>query len=524
MLSRYNNLKLDGLKHNYKQRASMRILLIEDNPPDARIVQELLQEDFSKVKLDKAESISMVKEKFASTSYDIILSDLNLPDSENLNTLDAVLSIFPDCPVVVLTGNDDIRLGTEAVKKGAQDYIPKNEIGGSMLYRVINQAIERKRILIELDDARIKAEQANKSKDEFLANMSHELRTPLNSVLGFTQILQDEITNEEHLSMLQLIANAGEILLRHINDMLEIARIQSGKITLIREKYDLEKEIEFLIKSLEQTAYEKSLELLLELDIKNNMIYGDKLRLMQILTNLVTNAIKYTEKGSVLLKVEQGKQSGKKVLFHFDIKDSGIGIAPEDQEKIFEKFAQLGDYLTSNNKGVGLGLSIVNYLVNLMGGEIRLKSKPGVGSVFSVDVPLEIITEEEIPDPKNKMKILLVEDHPANRALLGSILAGAGFNYDGAASGERALHLFELKRYECVLLDLRLNDISGFEVADKMGKIMEAKGFKTRVIAITAFPDVTLNEKIKNHKVIERVLYKPLKSVELIKILTQKYM
>ncbi len=348
----------------------------------------------------------------------------------------------------------------------------------------------------ELDEARKAAESANKAKSTFLAMMSHELRTPLNAILGFSEILRKESAPDRaHRENLQTIQRSGIHLLEIINDILDLSKIESGKLELQPQVFDLGELIADITIMLHQRAQAKGLSL--ELDQSSSFprfVKSDPAKLRQILINLIGNAIKYTEQGGVRIKLCTASRF--KGLDHHqiigEVTDTGIGIAPDDLERIMEPFVQLG-----NHEGTGLGLTITQQIVRLMEGELRVTSTLGKGSTFQFTVGYQPVLESELPrvtqwqgeiaaiTNANEFRILIVEDQLDNSRLLRSILEPFGFKIREAENGRLGLEVFREWRPHLVFLDRRMPYLDGMETAWEI-RNLEVGEFRPILVAVTA--------------------------------------
>lgn len=362
---------------------STQILLIEDNPGDARLIKEFLGETGRAFELDWVDSLSQGLKRL--NGKDAILLDLTLPDSTGLDTFKKIHQEAPALPIIVLTGNDDDMLSSVALQEGAQDYLVKGQVSGQILARSIRYAIERKRIDKALKSEILKhkkleadliiakeaAEEAVMAKAEFLANMSHELRTPMNSIIGFTSLLLDDSLTSDQLELLEGIRNGGEALLALISDILDFSRIEKDKVELERQPLSLKHCIEESLDMVEVQASQKGLKLGYTIDYDTpDTIIEDQGRLRQVLVNLLSNAVKFTDKGEVSVSVSSEAIKGEMRQILFEVKDTGIGIPQEKMDRLFQPFDQLERSISHKRDGIGLGLAISQRLVELMDGVI----------------------------------------------------------------------------------------------------------------------------------------------------------
>lgn len=351
----------------------------------------------------------------------------------------------------------------------------------------------------ELKIAKEKAEVASQLKTQFVSTISHELRTPLYGVVGITNIILDEhkeLVNSPHLNSLKFSAR---YLLSLVNNLLQINKIEENKIILENMIFNVSNEINSIVDSLEFIAVKNNNKLIADVDSNiPEFLIGDKLRLSQVLMNLVSNALKFTKDGKVIVTAKLERIEGTRHFVYFSIQDNGVGIAKEDQEKIFEKFVQIerkeGDY-----QGTGLGLSIVQKLTELFGSKIYLESEEGVGTTFSFTIGFEtdetkkneIINNIVVDLSSNHFyKILVVEDNKINQIVTKKILESNNFKCTILEDGYAAIELLDNENFDVILMDINMPIIDGFDTT----KLIRKKGITTPVIALTAFDKQEITE------------------------------
>lgn len=370
-----------------------------------------------------------------------------------------------------------------------------------VLFRDINL---RNELELELRKAKQQAEDNANAKEQFMANMSHEIRTPMNSILGFSKLLDKTPLNEKQSEYLKSITNSGNNLLSIINDILDFSKIEAGKLQLEKINFNLHDLLSAIQVMFYQKAFEKNIGFAVHKEkILPSMVFGDPTRLNQILVNLINNAIKFTQQGSVELNCEVKHIEHNLVTLVFRVKDSGIGIPKDKIEHVFERFNQGNKETTRKFGGTGLGLAIVKDLIELQNGEIYVKSKEGFGSEFVVTLSFPLVFENASPAQENTKfeyeklahgdkNILLVEDNTLNQKLAIEYLSDFGFLVDSASNGEEAIQKLNGNKYDLVLMDIQMPVLDGYNTTKLIRKQLK---LNLPVIAMTAH--VTNAEKEK---------------------------
>lgn len=502
---------------------ALRMLLIEDDAGDIDLIQIYLakaKQFFHR--LETATSLEEGLERLHQGGIDIVLSDLTLPDAQGLETFRQIHTRFPNIPVIILSGLDDEDIAVNAVSSGAQDYLIKGKFNQYLLVRAIRYALERHQLsqtlkqqaqllqeqVIELEQTKRAAEAANKAKSEFLANMTHELRTPLNAILGFTQLLsRDQNLNSQQQEQLQIVSKSGEHLLELINDVLTMSKIEAGMIEIHPSCFNLYSLISFLQDMFQLRATSKGLQLNFRISPDSpHYIETDESRLRQILINLLSNAIKFTESGRVTLEVKLGNRenfsvsnlNNNQLPIIFEVEDTGCGIGTEELEKLFKPFVQ-GEAGRQLVAGTGLGLTISQYFSQLMGGNIKIASQVGKGTVVSCEIPVTTVTPENADEFLEKVRkpraialapnqpqyrILIVEDKWESRHLLVKMLSPLGFEVFEAENGQAGIEMWEKIEPHLILIDMRMPVMDGYEAIKRIRS--DIKGQATAIVALTA--------------------------------------
>ncbi|MFN0126973.1 MAG: response regulator [Verrucomicrobiales bacterium] len=347
----------------------------------------------------------------------------------------------------------------------------------------------------ELASAKAKAEEATEMKSMFLANMSHEIRTPMNAIIGLSHLALKTPLNTKQRDYVSKVHNAGTSLLAIINDILDFSKIEAGKLDLETIDFKLDDVISSVTTLTAQKAHEKGLEFLAHAEPGlPEVLLGDPLRLGQILTNFVNNAVKFTEHGEIRLEIEQLERTGEKVQLKFSVSDTGLGMTKEQSAKLFQPFTQADMSTTRKHGGTGLGLTICRRLVELMGGRIWIESEPGVGSTFYFTIWLGVGSAtgsgKIVPEKLAELRVLVVDDNPAAREILQEPLSSLASRVDVVASGKEAITAIQqhdaIDPYDIVFMDWRMPGMDGLQ-ASRYIKCDETLNHPPHIVLVTAF-------------------------------------
>ena len=480
---------------SYKQK----ILLVDNIPVNLVALESILK--VLDVNIITASNGNDAIQKTLNTDFDLILMDVQMPEMDGFEAVEYIRREEKNrlIPILFQAGiNIEVQNVIKGIQAGVVDYIAK-PISEEILIGKVKLLLEMQRRRKELEKLNAQLQENNKQKTMFLAALSHEIRTPMNAILGSTHLLKKAKKRKEQNQYIDIIETSGNLLLAIINNVLDYSKLEAGKSTVIKNCFCLNKVSEELYPILTGIAKEKNLEFIIHPDVDLSIeIVGDDLRLKQVLLNLCNNAFKYTKKGSVTLKIEKISESKTIIKYKFSIIDTGIGISEENIQHLFKPFSQFSTKSNNAIEGTGLGLSIVKSTVELMGGEIGVKSIPDVSSTFWFELKFKKFFKKEkralynkrraaYSRIKNNLRILITDDDKFSRIILEKILNDLGFNsIDIAENGRRAVDLVKTGDYGIILMDCMMPVMNGYEATVIIKKETEKNNKNIYIIALSA--------------------------------------
>ncbi len=471
---------------------NLNILLIEDNLGDARLLSEILTEagyqeaPETTFKIDHVEQLKKGIDRLKNGEYDIVLLDLSLPDSQGLSTFETIQEAASTQPIIVLSGLNDSGIAVEAVRKGAQDYLVKGEVNGHLLWRAMNYAMERKQTEEKLKEVNKNLKQLDKLKSDFLSTVSHELRTPIaimrEGVALCLEGIAGEITDTQRDLLTDTMDNMDR-LTRLVTDLLDISKIEAGKLKLRRSSVDLCDILKKVYQNYESQAKEKAIQLNFECLQKSIKLFIDKDKVIQIFTNLISNALRFTDpNGEIKINIKDGTD-----YVECCVSDTGVGIAKDNLNKMFSKFEQFGRVDGPGYKGTGLGLAICKGLVEKHGGKIWVDSKLKKGTKFW-------FTLQKVPFPK----ILIVDDEKNIIEVAKEFLREDNYQFIEANDGLEGIEKAQAEVPSLIILDMKMPKINGYEAVGRLKHDIRTN--KIPIIIVSAFhvDKSRLNQEVHN--------------------------
>jgi signal transduction histidine kinase len=519
-----------------------KILAVDDKPANLFALAKIL--DKIDVELFKAQSGKEALELTLDHDFALVLLDVQMPDMDGYEVTELLRSeeSTKRIPIIFITAIDrDEKFEIKGYETGAVDFIFK-PFDERILLSKVKVFVELYKAEMELVMANVQleasAERANlmaqeainaaQAKAEFLANMSHEIRTPMNAIMGFADIMAEEELTEQQSEYLKIIRNSGKNLLGIIDDILNLAKIQAGKLKTEIISCSLDELLESIHILMKPVAAQKNLKFdISRCDNLPEKINTDPTRLRQCMINLIGNAIKFTEQGHVMINVCMLQENDKSFI-RFDVEDTGIGIPPEKHQGIFDSFTQVDGGTTRKYGGTGLGLAITKHLVQLLNGKISLSSEHGKGSVFSIIIPADTkpnqtevaVSQDSTTEESNILEqrfsghALIVEDAVTNQKLAKLMLEKLGLETALAGDGQEAIKIVNEQSFDIIFMDMQMPIMNGYDAT----KTLRAQGIEVPIIALTACA-MKGDEKKCLQVGCDGYLSKPIRTPQLIQIL-----
>jgi CheY-like chemotaxis protein len=529
--------------NNMKDKSKFNVLIVDDRPENLLTLEGILESEA--LNILKANSGNEALSIMLEHNIALVLMDVQMPGMDGFEVAEIMRSSERTkyIPIIFVTAISKQRQHIfKGYESGAVDYLYKPldlEILQSKIKAFIDffqhkNALEEttrklEKTVNELNKAKQIAEEATNAKSTFLATMSHEIRTPLNGIIGLAELgMMDEGITETQRERLLDIRNSGESLLEIINEILDISKIEADKLELEEIEFSLREVIEKIVNLLSVKVFQEKLEFVCEISPElPDVLVGDPLRLRQILINLLSNAVKFTEEGTVSIHVKLLELIEEQVSIEFSVEDTGIGIPKEKIGRLFQSYTQVDSSTTRTHGGTGLGLTISQRLVNLMGGMIRVESSLGEGSRFYFKLNMVCGEQKVAPwkinlnKPTSEFKVLIIDDHPKSTEVISNIFKAWGIRYGSANDCPSCIELLENESFDLILIDYYLKSMNGIEVAEQIKQKLTGKNIPEIILLAPSKGNIDVL-KLKKGKKYE-FLTKPLMQNDLKKFLMQRF-
>lgn len=526
-----------------KDKSKFNVLIVDDRPENLLTLEGILESET--LNILKANSGNEALSVMLEHNIALVLMDVQMPGMDGFEVAEIMRSSERTkfIPIIFVTAISKQRQHIfKGYESGAVDYLYKPldlEILQSKIKAFIDffqhkNALEEttrklEKTIDELNKAKQIAEEATSAKSTFLATMSHEIRTPLNGIIGLAELgMMDEGITETQRERLLDIRNSGESLLEIINEILDISKIEADKLELEEIEFSLREVIEKIVNLLSVKVFQEKLEFVCEISPElPDVLVGDPLRLRQILINLLSNAVKFTEEGTVSIHIKLLELIEEQVSIEFSIEDTGIGIPKEKISRLFQSYTQVDSSTTRTHGGTGLGLTISQRLVNLMGGMIRVESSLGKGSRFYFKLNMVCGEQKVAPwkidlnKPTSEFKVLIIDDHPKSTEVISNIFKAWGIRYSSANDCPSCIELLENESFDLILIDYYLKSMNGIEVAEQIKQKLTGKNIPEIILLAPSKGNIDVL-KLKKGKKYE-FLTKPLMQNDLKKFLMQRF-
>ena len=490
-----------------KRNNDLKILFVEDNAHTRETLLFLLKLYFKDIDIaydgvDGLEQYTLFFDQYDSY-YDLVVTDLYMPNLNGIEMIDKMLKMNKVQQFVVVSADNEPRDLITLINLGISNFLLKPisiDTFKTTIKRVVDTIMKEQKLQQQykeiklmnekLSQAKLDADEASQLKSEFLANMSHEIRTPLNAISGFISLLKAEENDPKKQHYIDIIEESSATLIQIINDILDLSKIENGKLEIEHIDFDPYYDLIMVTELFQAKAAEKNIRFNVQYNHKlPKRLNGDILRIKQILSNLLSNAIKFTPENSKIKCIIWYKEG----WLYIKVKDYGIGIAPEKLEHIFDAFVQADSSTVRKYGGTGLGLSISYRLSKLLDGDLNVKSKEGVGSVFTFSAKVSrakamVLNEETVPVLLTEGKVvLLVEDNRANQLFMGILLDKLGLTYEVAADGVEAVEMVKKREYNLILMDENMPKLNGIGATKAIRKFeIEHRRTAVPIISLTA--------------------------------------